>query len=134
MRDAVRNLDIAVREAQSERREPVDPIGSMRGQRTQWKWLAWTGGASLLLGLLISPAIACVLPFGWDGQIAAFIMQANRWDAGNALMRAQDPQAWRVLMAAAKLTVDNSTALGACRDAAVRAKKEQHCSLVVAAP
>jgi len=134
MRDAVRSLDGAVRASENERRELAGLIGSMRGQRQQWKWLAWTGGAALLLGLLISPAIARVLPFGFDGRIAAFIMQADRWNAGNALMKAQDPQAWNVLMAAGKLTVDNSTALGACREAAAKTKKEQHCTLVVPAP
>jgi hypothetical protein len=134
IRDSVRSLDTAARAAENERRELAGLIGSMRGQRQQWKWLAWTGGAALLLGLLISPVIARGLPFGLDGRIAAFIMQADRWNAGNALMRAQDPQAWDVLMAAGKLTVDNSTALGACRDAAAKTKKEQHCTLVVPAP
>ncbi len=134
MRDTVRSLDGAVRAAEHERRELAGLIGSMRGQRQQWQWLAWTGGAALLLGLLLSPAIARVLPFGLDGEIAAFIMQANRWEAGNALMRAQDPKAWRVLMAAGKLTVDNSTALGACREAAAKTKKEQRCIFVVPVP
>jgi hypothetical protein len=31
-------------------------------------------------------------PCGLDGQIAAFIMQADRWNAGAA---AQSPEAWR---------------------------------------
>jgi Family of unknown function (DUF6118) len=134
IRDSVRSLDTAARAAENERRELAGLIGSVRGQRKQGEWLAWTGGAALLLGLLISPAIARVLPFGLDGRIAAFIMQADRWDAGNALMKAQDPQAWNVLMAAGKLTVDNSTALGVCREAAAKTKKEQHCTLVVPAP
>ena len=97
IRDTVRSLDTAARAAENERRELAGLIGSMRGQRKQWEWLAWTGGAALLLGLLISPVIARVLPFGLDGEIAAFIMQADRWNAGNALMKAQDPQAWNVL-------------------------------------
>ena len=49
-------------------------------------------------------------------------------------MGAQDLQAWNVLMATAKLTVDNATALGACREAAAKTKKEQHCIFVVPAP
>jgi hypothetical protein len=66
--------------------------------------------------------------------VAAFIMHGDRWVAGNALMKAQDPEAWRVLMAAGKLTIDNSAALGACRDAAAKSKKEQHCCVIVPAP
>jgi hypothetical protein len=61
-------------------------------------------------------------------------MNADRWSAGNALMKAQSPEAWDVLMAAGKLTADNSAALGACRDAAAKSKKEQHCVLIVPAP
>jgi len=56
----------------------------------------------VFLGLLIPPLVARVLPFGWDGQIAAVIMNADCWDAGSALMTAQNPEAWRVLMDAGK--------------------------------
>jgi hypothetical protein len=72
-----------------------------------------------------------LLPFGWDGQVAAFIMNADRWGAGSALMQAQNPEAWNLLMAAGKLTADNSGALGTCREAAAKTKKEQHCVVVV---
>jgi hypothetical protein len=51
-----------------------------------------------------------------------------------ALMQAQSPEAWRVLMDAGKLTANNSAAFEACRKAAVKMKKEQHCTLVVPAP
>jgi hypothetical protein len=86
-----------------------------------------------LIGLLISPVFARVSPFCWDGHVAAFIMNGDRWDAGSALMKAQSPEAWNVLMATGRLTADNSAALGACRDAAAKSKKEQHCSVVVEA-
>ena len=71
-----------------------------------------------------------MLPFGWDDHIAAFIMQADRWDAGSALMKSQSPEAWDVLISAGKLTADNSAALIAGRDAAAKMKKEQRCSVV----
>jgi hypothetical protein len=38
---------------------------------------------------------------------------------------------WNVRMAAGKLTADNSGALGTCREAAAKTKKEQHCVVVV---
>jgi hypothetical protein len=134
IRDSVRSLDTAVRAAESERRELASLIGSMRGQRQQWKWLAWTGGAALLLGFLISPIFARWLPFGWDGQVAAFIMRADRWRAGAALMAAASPEAWQDLESAATLLKPNIATLAACRDAAAKSKKEQHCTLVVPAP
>jgi chromosome segregation ATPase len=34
-----------------------------------------------------SPLFARVLPFGWDGEVAAFIMRADRWGARSALMQ-----------------------------------------------
>jgi len=130
---SVRELDSAKAAAVEERRELAAMIGTMRGQWKQWEWLGWTGGAAFILGLLISPAFARVLPFGWDGQVAAFIMNGDRWAAGSALMKAQSPEAWNVLMAAGKLTADNSAALAACREAAAKTKKEQRCTLVVPA-
>jgi len=134
VRNAVQKLDSATAETAKERRELAGLIGLMRGQRQQWKWLAWTGGAALLLGLLISPVLARWLPFGLDGEVAAFIMQANRWNAGAALMQAQSPQGWRDLEAAAELRTANKAALAACREAAAKTKKEQHCAIIVAAP
>jgi hypothetical protein len=134
MQKSVRELDSAKAAAVAERRELAAMIGTLRGQSKQWEWLGWTGGAALLLGLLISPVVARVLPFGGDGHVAAFIMRADRWNAGGALMEAQDPQAWRSLSDAIKLTGDNQAALAACREAAVKTKKEQHCAVVITAP
>jgi hypothetical protein len=131
---SVREFDSAKAAAVAERRELAVMIGTMRGKWKQWEWLGWTGIAAFVLGLLISPMFARLLPFGWDGHVAAFIMNADRWDAGSALMKAQSPEAWNVLMAAGKLTADNSAALGACRDAAAKTKKEQRCSVLVPAP
>jgi Family of unknown function (DUF6118) len=77
------------------------------------------------------------LPFGLDGRLAAFILQADRWNAGAALMQAQSPEAWRDLEAAAELLTlltPNKAALAACRDAAAKTRREQHCAIVVSAP
>jgi Family of unknown function (DUF6118) len=134
MLKSVRELDSAKVAAMEERRELAAMIGTMRGQWKQWEWLGWTGIGALFLGLLISPMFARVLPFGWDGHVAAFIMNANRWQAGGALMEAASPDAWRDLESAAALLAPNKAALAACRDAAAKSKKEQHCGIVVPAP
>lgn len=131
---SVRELDSAKAAAVAERHELAAMIGTMRGRWKQWEWLGWTGMGAFFFGLLISPMFARVLPFGWDGHVAAFIMNSDRWGAGSALMQAQNMEAWNVLMAAGKLTADNSASLGACRDAAMKSKKEQHCSIIVPAP
>jgi hypothetical protein len=131
---SVRELDVAKAAAVAERRELAAMIGTMRGRWKQWEWLGWTGMGAFFFGLLISPMFARVLPFGWDGHVAAFIMNSDRWGAGSALMQAQNMEAWNVLMAAGKLTADNAATLGACRDTAAKTKKEQHCGIVVPAP
>jgi len=134
MHKAVRELDSATGAAINERRELAAMIGTMRGQWKQWEWLGWTGITAFFLGLLISPMLARVLPFGWDGHVAAFIMNADRWNAGTQLMQAHHPEAWRDLESAAVLLRPNIAALAACRDAAAKTKKEQHCGIVVPAP
>ena len=133
MHKSVRELHDATAAAVAERRDLAAMIGTMRGKWKQWEWLAWTGSGAFFLGLLISPVFARVLPFGWDGHVAAFIMQADRWNAGTKLMQAHHPEAWRDLESAAALLGPNIASLAACRDAAAKTKKEQHCSIVVPA-
>lgn len=133
MRAALSNLDRATAAAVTERRELAEMIGTLHGKWKQWEWIAWTGIAAFFVGLLISPAIARLLPFGWDGQVAAFIMQADRWNAGSALMQAQNPDAWHALMEDFSLVKSNQTAIAACLDAATKAKKAQRCSIAVTA-
>jgi Family of unknown function (DUF6118) len=134
MLKSVREFDSAKVAAVEERRQLAAMIGTMRGRWKQWEWLAWTGSWAFFLGLLISPIFARVLPFGWDGHVAAFIMNADRWQAGGALMEAASPDAWRDLESAAAMLSPNKAALAACRDAATKTKKEQHCGIVVPAP
>jgi hypothetical protein len=134
MDGALRKLDSATADAVKARHELAGLVGSMRGQQKQFEQLFWIGLVAVLLGLLISPLFARLLPFGLDGRVAALILRADRWDAGAALMQAQSPEAWRVLMDGGKLSTANSDALGACRDAASKTKKEQRCTIVVPAP
>lgn len=134
MHKSVRELEGAMAAAVAERRELAAMIGTMRGQWKQWEWLGWTAIGAFFLGLLISPMFARVLPFGWDGQVAAFIMNGDRWNAGIQLMQAHHPEAWRDLESAAALLKPNIAALAACREAAAEAKKEQRCTIVVPAP
>ena len=132
--DAVQRLDHATRAAIAERSELAAMIGAMRGKRRQWKWLGWTAAVALMLGLILSPVLAGTLPFGWNGQVAAFVMRKDRWNAGIALMQASNPSGWEVLSSEINLSIANHAALSACREAAAKTKKEQRCSVVVSAP
>jgi hypothetical protein len=71
MDSAVRKLDSAATEAVKARHELAGLLSSVRGQQRQFELLSWTGIGAVLVGLLISPLFARLLPFGLDGQIAA---------------------------------------------------------------
>ena len=66
--------------------------------------------------------------------MAAAIMHADRWHAGQALMKSSDAGGWATLAAEMNLAEANHDALSACREAAERLKKEQRCTIVVPAP
>ena len=134
LQPSMRALDQAAADSRQVRQEIAGLIGTARRQDQQIKWLVWTGTLALAFGLLSSPVFARLLPFGLDGQVAAFIMRGDRWHAGQALMEAESPKAWADLAAAAELLKPNVVALEACREAAAKTKKEQHCGIVVPAP
>jgi hypothetical protein len=132
MREAVQKLDRAAQDAERERHQLAGLIGAVRKQDEQRNWLLWAASGALVVGLLVSPFVAGVLPFGGDSAVAALIMKADRWNAGIALMQAGSPDGWRGVADASNLVRVNQEAL-ACRDAAAKAKKEQRCTITVPA-
>jgi hypothetical protein len=134
MREAATKLDQAMRETERTTQALSAIVGAARTQGQQIQWLKIIAAAALALGLILSPFLARLLPFGLDGRIAAAIMAADRWNAGAALMAAQSPEGWRELARDAELVKLNAPAIAACRAAAVKAKQEQRCALVVAVP
>ncbi len=134
MREAAHQLEQARRDSVLTTRELAEIIGAARTQDRQRKWVMITAAGALVGGIIVSPFLARLLPFGIDGRMAATIMGADRWSAGAALMAAQSPEAWRDLESAAELLTPNKVELAACRETAVKTKKEQHCTVVVRAP
>jgi hypothetical protein len=134
MSQGVGRLDRASDAFEREQQNLARVIGTMRGKRQQWEWLAITAAAALMVGLVVSPLVARLLPFGWDAAVAATIMHADRWNAGQALMKSSNPAGWDTLAAEMNLAEANHDVLAACREAAAKAKKEQRCPVVVPAP
>ena len=134
MSQGVGRLDRASEGLEREQQNLARVIGTVRGKRKQWEWLAITAAAALAVGLVLSPFAARLLPFGLNAAVAATIMHADRWNAGQALMKSSNPAGWESLAAEINLTETNHDALTACREAAERTKKEQHCSIVVTGP
>jgi Family of unknown function (DUF6118) len=108
-------------------------IGAARTKRRQLEVLAGVAGAALLIGILLSPFLARLLPFGLDENIAAVVLHADRWNAGMRLMASANPEAWHDLRASIDLFRVNQGALDQCREAAATAKKAQRCTLTVSA-
>jgi hypothetical protein len=131
MREAAQKLDRAAQDAERERHQLAGLIGTVRKQDAQRNWLLYAASGALTVGLLVSPFVAGVLPFGGDSAVAAVIMKADRWNAGIALMQAGSPDGWRGVADASNLVRVNQEALAACREAAEKAKKEQRCTITV---
>ena len=124
MQESASRLDLATNELTA-------IIGSARAQEQQTKWVVVTAATALVIGLLLSPILARLLPFGLDGRVAALVMGADRWQAGLALMKAQSEPAWRDLALAGELLSPNIEALSACREAAAKMLKDQRCVIIV---
>jgi hypothetical protein len=134
IREAAQRLDKASQEAERERSRLSGIIGQAWTQDRQFRLLCWTGGAAFAVGLVLSPIIAGVLPFGLNTQVAALVMREDRWSAGGVLMQAANPQSWNLFVADRQLASDNREAIDACRTAAARSGKTQHCTVTLAPP
>ncbi len=134
VREAAQRLDRAAQEAERERSRLSGIIGQAHAQDRQFKLLCWVGGAACVVGLLLSPIIAGLLPFGLNTRVAALVMRGDRWTAGGELMRAANPSGWNGFVADTQLVRENREAVDGCRAAAARTGKTQHCALMVALP
>jgi hypothetical protein len=107
-------------------------IGQAQAQDRQFRALCWVGGVALAVGLVLSPLVASVLPFGLNTRIAGLVIRQDRWNAGADLMRTANPQGWAQLTADANLISENREAVAACRAALARTGKVQRCSVALA--
>lgn len=132
VREAAQRLDRAAQEAERERARLSGLIGQAWTKDRQVRLLWWTGGVVFAVGLLLSPILANVAPFGLNTRVAALVMREDRWTAGGELMRAANSAGWRRLVTDARLADDNRDALDRCRAAAVESGKTQRCTVMVA--
>ncbi len=133
IRGAAQTLDRATLEVERERSHLAAMIGEARTQDRQFRDLCWIGGIALAAGLILSPFVAGLLPFGLNARVAALVMMQDQWDAGIALMKSGSPDGWAQLAADADLVSANRAKITACRNAAVKAKKQERCAIAVQA-
>ena len=133
LHEAAQALHQAAQRAGRERSHLADLIGTAKAQDRQFRELVWALGIALAIGLVASPLIAGLLPFGLNGRIAALVMMQDRWDAGQALMQAGNPAGWAQLAADADLVSANRAKITDCRQRAAKAKTAERCTISVKA-
>jgi hypothetical protein len=133
MNEVAQKYDRARQDAERERHQLAGMMGTMRGKRDQAFWLAAVFIGTFVFTLFASPVLLGELPFGWNTNAAATVMQADRWDAGSALMQAASPQGWQNLVAASALVRANQDKVAACQQAAENEGKGQRCTILVTA-
>ena len=134
VREAVQKFDRAAQDADRERYNLSQMIGTLATKEQRQRFWAIILPAVFLLGFTAFPFVMRAMPFGLNSATAAVIMNANRWDAGMALMRSGNPDGWAQLTADANLVSSNRDKIADCRTAATKAKKEQRCTITVPVP
>lgn len=134
VREAAQRLDRAAQEAERERARLSALVGQAWAQDRQFRLLCWTGGVAFAVGLLLSPIVGSVAPFGLNTRVAALVMREDRWTAGGELMQAADPHTWDRVLTDIRLADENREALDACRAEAVESGKMQRCTVTLASP
>jgi hypothetical protein len=86
MNEVAQKYDRARQNAERERHQLAGMIGTLRRKRDQVFWLGAVFVGTFVFTLIASPVLVGERPFGWNTNAAATVMQADRWDAGSALI------------------------------------------------
>lgn len=138
MSEAGQKLDTATQKINRTGDQLAGMIGTMRGRDEQRSWVIYTGlGAfvvALFAGLIGSPYLASVfLPVGMEANVAAIVMNNDRWDAGITLLQTADPQRWNNAVNAWQLVQHNQDEINACAKLAEATGKDQRCTIILKA-
>lgn len=109
-------------------------VAGARERQQQDRWLCGLSAAGLVLGILLTLFAPRVLPGSVDMAVASTVLNADRWNAGIALMQSGSSGGWRSIVDASNLVRANEGELRSCAEAAAKAKKDQKCTITVAAP
>ena len=133
IREVAQKLDRTAQDADRERYNLANMIGTPRGKQDQRYWLMIVGAIAFMIGFTAFPFVILAMPFGVNSNIAAALMEADRWDAGIALMKSGYPDGWAQLTADANLVNSNRGKIVACQNTAAKTKKEERCAITVQA-
>ncbi|MEG8223354.1 DUF6118 family protein [Sphingomonas sp. HH69] len=111
-------------------------VGTIRTKQEQrWQIVYCGGGAALTIALLwlIYPGWAASIgpqSWLWPERVASRTLgEPSLWDAGIRLMRAGNPEGWRLIVDAADLARENRDTIVACEKAAAKIKGHVRCSI-----
>ncbi|MBG6117704.1 MULTISPECIES: DUF6118 family protein [unclassified Sphingobium] len=122
-------------QAQADQMRAIGTIRTKEGQR--WHTLYCGGGAALAISLLwlMYPGWAASIgpqSWLWPERVARRTLgEPTLWDAGIRLMRAGNPEGWRAIVDAVRLTRENRGAFAACQKAAAKTKGQVSCTITV---
>ena len=134
VREAVQALEQASQALRQDHRQLADLVDTARTVRQDKRARAWSAGAVLVIGMLLSPMLLWLMPVGLSSHVAAFMLGEDRWSAGWTLLEAASAGSTAQIAEAARLVKANEGALAACREAAIKSKREQRCMVLVPAP
>jgi hypothetical protein len=113
-------------------------VGAIRTkQKQRWHILYCGGGAALTIALLwlIYPGWAASIgpqSWLWPERVASRTLgEPSLWDAGIRLMRAGNPEGWRLIVDAADLARENRDTIATCEKAAAKAGKPVRCTISI---
>jgi hypothetical protein len=114
--------------------------GSVKAAKRQNQMLAGAACLALVLGwiggCLIPPAIDWIVPeaWQWPEKRAESALRRRGWEAGERLLLINDPERWKAIQAAVRMSGANSDAIAKCASrAADRKLKSVGCSIEVRA-
>lgn len=134
VRAAAEQFQYESRDFRSAANDLRNQVDSARERHLQNRWLMGMGGAGIVLGALLMLFGPRLFPHTVAPRVASFVMGNTAWQAGMSLMAFGSSISWERVAAADKLIDINRQAVADCTAAAVKAGKEQKCTIIVPAP
>lgn|GEM_PF-413243 len=134
VRNAVDKLDRQSGDLERISRQLAGHVEGARQRRQQDRHLLTAGVTGIVFGIVATLILPWVLPSSAGMSVAATVMNADRWNAGMALMKSADGDTWNQMVGGYNLARGNMPMLAECQDAAIKTGKEQKCTVIVAAP
>ncbi|QFT29554.1 hypothetical protein FIV00_03600 [Labrenzia sp. THAF82] len=131
VKSLARKVDDATSDLAREARNLAAYTKSARDRETQTRNLYFAGLGGLVAGMLLVGVVLFCLPDTLAARASAFFMHDTRWNAGFALMSAEDPVGAQFMNAASQLVYDNHDTVEKCRAAAAKTGRDQTCTIVV---